>query len=269
MDYVIKEKISTNKDCTKIGEFLYSKNENSIYFELPYPFRVQLKIVDWHKVYCTPGFKRLFTILRGNINIDLLCRELDLIKYVQEDKLLLHASCIAENGIGKLRVGFPNSGKTYETYRSVADGYDLISEEYTVIYKRMASAYKPKCRSCLSAKTIGIGGFKLTNKENLLLKMTTLRSKLMPFMFEAAIWKDIAVKGTSSIVDSIVYGSTNDCIENYKDLILLTENEFPFMGEYILEAYAMASRFDLIGIQNKQRQLIYEFVNSISDNTIV
>lgn len=264
MELLEKSKISINSDCTRIGEYLYSKSENSIFFELTYPFKVQLKITDWWKVEYTPGFKWLWTILRGGINLDILCRELDLIRYIQEDKLMLHASCVSGFNSCSLIVGFPNAGKTYNTFKSVSEGCDLISEEYTIVHKGVASAYKDQCRSCLSAKTIKACGFKTTLKQKIELFLNTIRAKLMPFLFEAVIWQNFDVSGKSAKINQIVYGSSDTLIKDAKKLMLLTENEFPFMGEAILEAYAFASGFDLIAIQEKQRQLMEDFVCSLS-----
>lgn len=259
-------KISTNKDCIKIGDFLYSKTEDSIFLELPYPFKVQLKITELWRVEVTPGFLKLPSILRGGINFDLLCRELELINYIQSDKLLLHASCVGNNS-GTLIVGFPQSGKTYNTFKSVMEGFPLVSEEYTLIYKDLAFPYKLKCRSCLSRRTIKDCGFPLTLKESVSLSLNTIRAKILPFLFEAVIWKDFPVSGKTARVDCIVYGSSNKLIKDPKQLILLTENEFPFMSESILEAYSFVSGFDLISIQDKQRKLITEFVNVVNHTT--
>jgi hypothetical protein len=267
MELEIRKRISTNKDCIKIGEFLYSAGEDSMFFSLDYPFPVQLKVTKLNKIEVTPGFLRLPTILRGGINIDILCRELDLIKFIQKGKLMLHASCVSDGEKGTLIVGFPQAGKTYNTYKSVSEGFELVSEEYTIIKNGVASAYKPLCRSCLSAKTIKDSRIILTKKEKLSLFLNTIRAKLMPFMFESVIWLDLPVSGRSAKVENIVYGSSTELIRDPKKLILLTENEFPFMGEYLLEAYAYITGFDLIKIQERQRELIKEFVNAVYNST--
>ena len=64
-----------------------------------------------------------------------------------------------------------------------------------------------------------------------------------------------------------MYGSTGIELKNYKQLIILTENEFPYMGEAFLEAYALIAGLDLIAIQARQRKLIKEFVNAVYPNT--
>ena len=109
MDYQVVSKIHINKDrCKKMGEFLYDSEIDGLYFEGKYPFPVQLMISGGlNKVEVTPMFLKLPFILRGWINLDMLLREIDLLKFVLKDKLLLHASCVDNI----LIVGFPQSGK--------------------------------------------------------------------------------------------------------------------------------------------------------------
>lgn len=272
MDYAIRSKIHINKDrCRRIGEFLYDPVIDGLYYEGPYPFPVQLLVSQGlTKVEVTQGFLKLPFILRGWINLDMLLRAIDLMEMVLRSKLLLHASCVGNT----LIVGFPQSGKTYRTYKSVSEGQKLISEEYTVIQKDpsrrsgfMASPYKRITRSCFSLKTMQDCGMRLTLGEAGELALRTIRAKLMPFMFEAVIWRDIPVSGDKAEIKEIVYGSTNVPVNNYKHLIILTENEFPYMSDAFLEAYAIASGLDLVGIQEQQRQLIKEFVNAVYPST--
>ena len=262
MDYKVVSKINIDKDkCRKVGEFLYDKQIDGLYFEGAYPFPVQLLISQGlSKVEVTPMFLKLPFILRGWINFDMLLREIDLMKMVLKGKLLLHASCVNDT----LIVGFPQSGKTYQTYKSISEGCTLISEEYTIIEKQRAYPYKRISRSCFSAETIRDCNIPLSPQERLTLWVNTIRAKLMPFMFEAVIWKNIPVSRCTSVVHKILYGSTGVEVKDYRQLIILTENEFPFMANAFLEAYALASGLDIIGIQDKQRKLIKEFMDAVN-----
>ena len=265
MDCRVVSKIHINKnEWRKVGEFLYNAKTDALYYEGPYFFPVQLLIEQGlSKAYVTPGFLKLPFILRGWINLDMLLREIDLLKLTLQGKLLLHASCVNDS----LIVGFPQSGKTYQTYKWVAAGGTLISEEYTVIENQIATPYKKMSRSCFSLKTLRACKMPLSLKEWIWLGFTTLRAKLMPFMFEAVIWKKILVSGKAAQVRHIFYGSTGLEVTDYKQLIILTENEFPFMSDYFLEAYALCSGIDLVAIQNKQRQLIKEFFDAVCINS--
>jgi hypothetical protein len=160
-------------------------------------------------------------------------------------------------------VGFPNSGKTYLTYKSVAAGAKLISEEYTIIDKGVAVPYRKKARSCLSARTIIDCNMPMSFGENIELALRTARAAIMPFMFEAAIWKEIPVSGDTARVKCIKYGSTGQDLKSYRQLIILTENEFPFMSDYFIQAYALSSGLDIIDIQERQRELIKTFVRKV------
>lgn len=268
MDYSIVEKINFNKaSARKVGSFWYDNDTDGLYHESPWPFPVQLLIKKGlSEVYVTPMMLKLPFILKGWINLDILLREIELLKLALNNKILMHASCIVEPGEkhGTLIVGFPNSGKTYRTYYGVSKGATLISEEYTIINQfGTACPYKPVMRTCFSAKTFRHCGMKMTLREKIWMGFATLRAALFPFMYEAVIWRSIPVSGKTAKIKRIVYGSTGQEITNWKTFAILCENEFPFMANEFLQAYAVASGLDLIDIQNKQRNLIKEFVNAI------
>ena len=261
MDYEVVTRINFNKDkARKIGAFYYDPETDGLYHESPWPFPVQLLISNGlTKCQVTPGFLKLPFILKGWINLDILLREIDLLKLVLTDKILMHASCVDNT----LIVGLPNSGKTYQTYKSVSNGGTLISEEYTVINGRTAAPYKQFMRTCFSARTLRDCGIKTSFAEKTALFFSTIRAAIMPFMFEAVIWKEIPASGQTSEIQRIVYGSTGNEVKDWKHFAILCENEFPFMASEFLQAYALASGLDLISIQNKQRELIRNFVGKV------
>ena len=263
MELRILDDIQIDKDaCQKVGAFWYFPPDDSLYHESPWPFPVKLLIKEnLSKCYVTRGFLKLPFILKGWINLDILMREIELLKMLQDDMLLLHASCVGNT----LIVGFPNSGKTYQTYSLVRDGWDLVSEEYTIINKEgYAMPYAPVMRTCFSAKTLKDCEIKTNFGEKVSLALNTIRAKLMPFMFEAVIWKNIPVSNNPSKVKYIIYGSQDRTVGEWKELAILTENEFPFMASEFLQAYAFATGFDLIGLQEKQRGLIKRFVDAVN-----
>jgi hypothetical protein len=264
MEFSVVEKININRDrCEKFGAFLYDREIDALYHESPWAFPVQIGISDGlTKCELTPMFLRLPFIMKGWINHDILLREIELLKLALTGRILMHASCVDNT----LIVGFPNSGKTYQTYKTVSEGGKLISEEYTVIDDGRAYPYKPVMRTCFSARTMKDCNIKTSLKEKIWLAATTLRAKLFPFMYEAVIWKSIPVKGDSAEIKKIVYGSTGREVTDWKDFAILCENEFPFMSSEFLQAYALASGLDLIGIQNKQRELIRRFVLHVYPN---
>lgn len=269
MEYSVVPKIRINKKaCVKIGAFFYNPDNDGLYSETQgFPFHVQIGITNGlTKCEITKGFIRLPFILKSWINSDILLREIDLLKLALTGKILMHGSCYDNT----LVVGFPNSGKTYQTYKSVSEGGNLISEEYTVIHKSdhvqwswWASPYKPIMRTCFSARTLKDCRIKTSLREKLWLFGTTIRAAIMPFMFEAVIWKEIPVSGKSAEIKKIVYGSTGNEVTDWKDFAILCENEFPFLSSEFLQAYAIATGFDILDVQEKQRNLIKEFVESV------
>ncbi len=249
-----------SKDCEKVGAFLYDRKKDALYHNSPWLFPVQIGISDGlSKCQVTPMFLQIPYIMRGWINADILIRQIELLKLAMTGKILMHASCVDNT----LIVGFPNSGKTYQTYKSVSEGGNLVSEEYTVIEKGMASPYKRIMRTCFSATTLKHCKIETNLYEKVWLFFATIRAKLFPFMYESVIWKNIPVSGKSSKIKKIVYGSSGREVKSWKEFAILCENEFPFMSSEFLQAYALASGLDLLGIQKTQRDLIREFVLTI------
>lgn len=281
MDFEIVERINISKNCKKIGAFLYDPEIDGLYHDSPWWFPVQIGVTHGlTKCQVTPMFLQLPFILKGWINEQILMRQIELLSLVKQDKILMHGSCVDNT----LIVGFPNSGKTYQTYKMVAAKGTLISEEYTVIEKHYPNTnpndcarvegecfsirwdawpYKLIMRTCFSARTMKDCGIKTSLYEKLWLACATLREKLFPFMYEAVIWKNIPATGGFTKIKKIVYGSSGREVTDWKEFAILCENEFPFMSSEFLQAYAVASGFDILGIQEKQRKLIKEFVESV------
>ena len=265
MEFSVVKNIHIERSrCEKVGAFLYDREIDGLYLDVPWPFPVQIGMTN-RLTTCqvTPMFLQLPFIMKGWINQDILLRLVDLIRLVSvEDKILMHGSCVDDT----LIVGLPNSGKTYQTYRMVKNGGKLISEEYTVLDGKTASPYKPVMRTCFSKKTMDDCDIKTNLREKIWLAASTLRAKLFPFMYEAVIWKEIPASGETAEVKKIVYGSTGQEVKDWKNFAILCENEFPFMASEFLQAYALASGLDLIGIQTKQRELIRKFVTHVYPN---
>ena len=261
MEYHVVTKININKKrCKRVGAFLYDPEVDGLYLDMPWWFPVQIGVSQGLR-YCevTPMFLKLPFLFKGWVQEYILLREIELLKFVQEGKILMHGSCYDNT----LVVGFSNSGKTYQTYKSVAEGARLISEEYTIIHNGIASPYNDMMKTCFSAKTMKVANIKMNLKEKAWLFASSIRAMLFPFMYEAVIWKTIPVTGETSKIKKIVYGSTGREVKDWKEFAILCENEFPFMSSEFLQAYALASGFDILGIQEKQRALIKDFVDSI------
>lgn len=261
MDYKIVERININKKrCKKIGAFLYDPEVDGLYHDSPWWFPVSIGITEkLTKCEVTPMFLLLPFILKGWINEQILMRMIELLKFAQEGKILMHSSCVDST----LIVGLPNAGKTYQTYKAVAEGGTLISEEYTIISGTTAMPYKSVMRTCFSKSSLKVSKLKTSLYEKLWLACATFRAWLFPFMYEAVIWKEIPASGKTSTIKKIVYGSTGKEIKDWKTFAILAENEFPFMSSEFLQAYALATGYDLLGIQEKQRNLIKKFVETV------
>ena len=268
MELLVRPKISIKK-THRVGEFWYDPDEDSIAYDGPFFLPLQLKVTKLSKIEVTPMFLKFPTILRGCIDVNLLSLLLDSIKLINEEKLLLHGSCYERDGRGILNVGFQNTGKTYNTLKAVSEGAYLISEEYTVIdEKKRACPYKPTVRSCLSWTTIRECNIYIQPRKWVSLVLRTLRAKVLPFLFEAAVYKEFKV---SRLVTSVYEIRTKGKViegDIAKKLTYYTENEYNFFACDMLVAYAYASGFDLFDIQLKRRTLIKFFINNVIKQTI-
>ncbi len=264
MDYDVVEKIHISKNCEKVGAFLYDPEIDGLYHESPWPFPVQIGITHGlTRCQVTPMFLKLPFILKGWLNEQILLRMIELLRLVGQGKILMHSSCVDNT----LIVGFPNSGKTYQTYKNVSNGGKLISEEYTILEIEkdgvVASPYKPVMRTCFSGRTLKDCKIETSFYEKAWLAAANLRAWAFPFMYEGVIWKEIPATGNTSLIKKIVYGSTGREIKDWKTFAILCENEFPFMASEFLQAYAVASGFDILGIQKRQRELIKEIIDKV------
>lgn len=271
MDYSVVEKINISKKAKKIGAFLYDPEVDGLYLDVPWWFPVQIGVTHGlTKCQVTPMFLKLPFLLKGWTNHEILLRMIDVLKLVEMDKILMHGSMVDNT----LIVGLPTSGKTYQTYKTVAEGGKLISEEYTVIEGILkyyegrlvttAGPYKPVMRTCFSESTLKAAKMKLSFQEKIWMAFAKFRAALFPFMYEGVIWKEIPASGDTAEVKKIVYGSTGREIKDWREFAILCENEFPFMASEFLQAYALATGYDLIGLQQKQRNLIMRFVNAVN-----
>ena len=268
-DFEVVEKININRSrCKKVGAFLYDPEVDGLYHDSPWWFPVQIGITHGLKTcQVTPMFLKLPFIMKGWINHDILLRMIELLHLVKENKILMHASCVDDT----LIVGFPNAGKTYQTFKKVSEGGRLRSEEYTIIEEYdgvwTIRPYKDVMRTCFSKRTMDDCGLKRTWKENIWLFFSSIRAAIFPFMYEAVIWKEIPIKRYANDwkvgIKRIAYGSTGEEIRDWKKFAILCENEFPFMASEFLQAYALATGFDILAVQERQRQLIKMFVNSV------
>ena len=202
MDFEVVERINISKKAKKIGAFLYDPEIDGLYHESPWWFPVQIGVTHGlTKGQVTPMFLKLPFIMKGWVHEQILLRLIDVLRFASNGWILMHGSCVDD----VLIVGLPNSGKTYQTYKSVAEGGTLISEEYTMIGPmKEAYPYKPVMRTCFSESAMKVAGLKKTFQETLWMGAATLRAKLFPFMYEAVIWREIPTSGQKSVSKNII-----------------------------------------------------------------
>src|SRR3990167_1143744 len=186
MDFEVVEKINISKKAKKIGAFLYDPEIDGLYHESPWWFPVQIGVTHGlTKGQVTPMFLKLPFIMKGWVHEQILLRLIDVLRFASNGWILMHGSCVDD----VLIVGLPNAGKTYQTYKSVAEGGTLISEEYTIISGTTAMPYKSVMRTCFSKSSLKVSKLKTSLYEKLWLACATFRAWLFPFMYEAVIWK--------------------------------------------------------------------------------
>lgn len=257
MDYSVPLITHHQLECKgkRVGDYLYDADYDTLYYELPYPFPVKFAVIGLNRIYATPGMLRLPTFLKYH-NIDWLRQQLMQIKCVMNDAVLLHGSAWEKNGRGYLAVGMPNCGKTSMLLREVRNGAMLCADENVIITK--AGEILPvRRRTSLNPWIAKEVNYPLTRKQKTAFVLARIKAKLFP-IFEPNIWVDLPI-GCPTHLDEIIYLTPG----KQKTLALLTDNEFPFYTNPVIQSYAYAAGFDLDAIYEKYRELL----NVISFNT--
>ncbi|MFA5357163.1 MAG: hypothetical protein WC301_07195 [Candidatus Omnitrophota bacterium] len=175
-------------------------------------------------------------------------------------------------GKGILFLAFPNTGKTYLSFGMVRAGFArLLSDEYVLAGEgKDAKAFFGM--SALSPYSVRELDIRLTLKEKVWMFFCKARSFLLPFLFEPVIWinttrifpgeqrKDSTAINYLFFLERAVNSNGGlkqiDKKEAVKRLIILTENEFPFLSNSLLQTYSCASDdFDLSSLHAKFREI--------------
>jgi len=265
----------------RIGDFLYNQQTDSIYFDLPYPFPVQLMVSGIASnnitIRVTSAFLKLPTVMRGSINFIYLFREILLLKLIEKGHLFLHGASVAFGNNGVVMTAFANTGKTYLSYGLAKRGFArLLADEYTLINGQGLMRAFPGM-SALSPQTIKEHAIRITSKERLLMRLCQMRSLLLPFLFEPVIWvpatrifpeSTLCPEVKARYLVFLQRGSEGfseiDKRQAFKKLALLTENEFPCATNYLLQVYSyLRPDFDLFEYQTKANLIINSFVDKI------
>ena len=177
---------------SRVGDFLYHPQTDTLYFELPYPFPVQVMASgiasDNVTIMVSSTFLKLPTVMRGGINFTYLFREIFLLKLINRGCLFLHGASVAFANNGVVMTAFANTGKTYLSFGLAKSGLArMLADEYTVINEQGLMRAFPGM-SALSPQTIKECAIEITGKEQFIMWLCQLRSFLMPFLFEPVIW---------------------------------------------------------------------------------
>lgn len=253
MAYEIKLKVQKNIKVKgeRVGDYFYDKDTDTIFYELPYLFPCKFAVRSLDEIVVTPLMLRLPSFLKYH-NIDWLRQQLLQVKCVLNGSLLLHAAAWKKNGIGYMAAGFANSGKSTMVLEEVADGAEFCADENVILTKNK-QVIPVKRSTSLSPKLAKDISYPLTLAQRLRYIFTITRSKLLP-IFEPNIWVDLPYKRYEFFIDKI-YLLTKG---KGQSLALLTDNEFPFYTNPVIQTYAYASGWQLDEVYKLYRKLLKE-----------
>jgi len=257
MGYVVPLTVVSNIKCVgrRVGDYLYDKHSDTIFYQLDYPFPCKFAVKSLKHIYVTPMMNKMWSFLKYH-NIDWLQKQLTQINCVEDDCLLIHGAAWEENGEGVLAVGFPNSGKTTIVLEKVSQGAKFCSDELVII-DRTLTATPLLANTSLSWHTAKKINYPLTFSQKLDFVFTKLRAKMFP-IFEPNIWVELPYKRKRIKIDKIIY-----LTEGVNSLAILTDNEYPFYTNPVVQSYAYATGWDLDGVYRKYRRLL----DVLSSNT--
>jgi len=254
MVFSISLEVKKNIKCKgkRVGDYLYDKETDTIYYELPYPFPCKFAVIGLKKIIVTPAMLHLPTFLKYH-NIDWLRQQLLQVHLIQNDCLLLHGSAWwGKNNQGYLAVGFPDSGKTTRVLKEVKQGAKFCSDENIIISKTLW-CYPVERKTSLSYWLAKEVKYPLTLRQKLSYIPIRLRHKLCP-LFEPNIWVDLPFTRYDFKLHHLIYLTEGEG----KSLRLLTDNEFPFYTNPVIQSYCYATGLNLDEIYNKYKNLISE-----------
>jgi len=243
--------IVKNFECKgeRVGDYLYDKKTDTISYDLKYPFPCKFKVQGLQHITVTPMMKRLPSFLKYH-NIDWLEQQLMQVNLIKKDKVLIHGAAWQKNGKGYLAVGFPNSGKTTRIVKEMADGAKFCSDENVILYPGGFISYVIRA-SCVDYRLINTYGIKIKKKAQIALYGKRFLSKFIPFI-EPAVWIDLPYRRYNFHLDELIFFNN----AKGKDLLLLTDNEFPWYTNPVIQAYAYATGFDIRTLYKKYVNLI-------------
>ncbi len=235
----------------RVGDYLYDYETDSISFELPYPFPCKLLIKSLQQIVVTPTMLYLPSFLKYH-NIEFIRQQLMQIQCIKNDTVLIHGSAWKKNGIGYLAVGFPNSGKTTRVLKEMQEGAEFCADENVILTKDkdIIPVIRKTSLSPYLAKEVN---YNLTFSQKIGFVVARLKHTICP-IFEPNIWVDLPYERKSFKLDKIIY--LNQGIG--QSLLTLTDNEFPFITNPVLQTYSFACGFNLQGVYEKYKQLIME-----------
>lgn len=246
MDYRVSLDVVQDIEVTgkRVGDYWYDKSTATIYYQLPYPFPCKFAVRALRHVYVTPWMLRLPTFLKYH-NIDWLVQQLMQVMCVDNNAVLLHGSAWKKDGVGHLAVGFANSGKTYRVLKEVREGAEFCSDENVIV--KDGIMYPIRRQSSVS----WYHKVPLTMKQKARLCVATVKAKLFP-IFEPNIFVNLPYDRSFFRLDKLIYLTEG----SKSSLALLTDNEFPFYTNPVLQTYAYASGWDLDAVYAKYRMLL-------------
>lgn len=251
MDCEITLKVQKDIECKgrRVGDYLYEEATDTIYYSLPYFFPCKFAVKELRQITATPWMLRLPAFLKYH-NIDWLRQQLMQIKCVQNDSVLLHGAAWIKDEKGYLAVGFANSGKTVRVLAELKGGALFIADENVIVSKekRIRPVWRRTSLNWYVARQVD---YPLTFRNKLDFIFKRIRAKILP-IFEPNIWVDLPYPKHSWTLDRLIFLTEG----KNKSLALLTDIEFPFYTNPVLQAYSYATGWDLDGAYKRYREIL-------------
>jgi hypothetical protein len=248
MDYEIS--LTVEKDIEvkgkRVGE--YFVDGNTIYYSIPYPFPCKFKIINLEHIVVTPMMLKLPTFLKWH-NIDWLRQQLMQVKCVRQGAVLLHGAAWKKYGVGYLAVGFANSGKTTMILRECSVGALYCSDENVIVNSDglLLPVERPSFVNRWHTRQFDLT---LTLRQKIALIMAEIKA-LCP-LFEPNIWVELPWERRKFKLDKIIWLTPG----KGTSLLTLTNNEFPFYSNPVLQTYAYATGWNLDELYKKYRDMV-------------
>lgn len=189
-----------------------------------------------------------------------------IIKLLDHNYLSFHSSCAEIDGKAFLFAGLPNTGKTYLTMQLLSDGANFMSEDITLVNKKMVATGLPFTATMEKRRKVNLIQQTKANLYQFLYKQNFAKETFFDTDFYTG--KNICSKAPIAGLFFLKKGEDSGCLAGtktvLKDLINLQHLEFSYSRNQLILAYLFFNRQTTIDeYLAKEAEIMGQMIESV------